>query len=102
MDTKDAWATEQHTMNEADRKRFYTKRGELTVFALACGYVQLHTAKDGTQVRLDKPSPGGMQYDVRVWPPGYYDRNHPDRVWDAFDSLTEARKRYHQLVRKHP
>lgn len=99
MDTKDAYQSDKLTMPAYDIERFYTKRGELQLYALGCGYVQLHTAADGTQVRLTLETP---TYHVRVWPPGYYDPDHPDRVWDVFDSLTEARKRYRELVRKHP
>jgi hypothetical protein len=99
MDTKLSYENDKQRQGY---EKFYTKNKELTDYALVCGYVQLHTAEDGTQVRLDKPSPGGSQYDVRVWPPGYYDRTHPNWVWDAFDTLSQARKRYRKLVRKHP
>jgi len=95
MDTKDAYLSDQHRQGF---EKFYTKKQELTAYALACGYVQLHTSSNGTQVRLTDSM--GDCWDVRVWPPGYYDPEHPDKSWEQYTSLTEAKAEYRKLVRR--
>ncbi len=68
--------------------------GETSAYALTCGYVERTTVTrpDGgeTWLELWQPSPGNRQYDVR--------RHDFDgdgrRYWEAFDTLTEARRFY--------
>lgn len=73
--------------------RFRTSRGELSQYALGCGYIQVHE-RDGQRVVLWQE--GGPCYHVR-----HFDHNKVERVfWDTFESLTEARARYRQAKRE--
>lgn len=73
--------------------KFKTKKGEVTVYGLACGYQQLFENK-GKEVRLWHE--GGPLYHVRL-----HDFNKGKRIfWDSFEKLGEARKRYNATKRE--
>lgn len=66
--------------------RFFTKRGRLTPFALACGYVEKKTV-------------GGVEVTLWMEHNAYHVRGHEfdgrGRVfWDAFPTLGAARARF--------
>lgn len=66
------------------RNRFETKRGRLTVYALACGYVERKEAGD---VRLDLWHEGAC-FHVRA-----HDFAGRGRLfWESFPTLKEARR----------
>ena len=73
-------------------KKFYNSKGELTKYALACGYIQQCEFK-GMTLTLWRES---NCIHVRQF-------NHltNERIfWDSFDdNLTNARKRYNQAVK---
>jgi hypothetical protein len=59
--------------------QFHLKSGELTEYALACGYVQLYG-------------------EFRLYRDGCYHVAHPDTgFWETFSSLTEARQTARRL-----
>jgi hypothetical protein len=66
--------------------KFYNSQGRLTVYALACGYIEL-TEHNGQALSLWHE---GGAYQVRV-----HDHTTGKRIlWDSFYSLLEARDRY--------
>lgn len=88
-----------HLEKESDTKsRFYTKTGWLSPYALACGYIECQ--------RVIHTLPGGGHEDVRVTlerdsacihikASGRY-----TRIWESFDTLTEARKFFKKTLRE--
>jgi len=67
-------------------KTFYTARGELTGYGLACGYIERAEAR-GISITLWKEH---NCYHVRA-----HNHNTGERLyWNTFDTLTEARKDY--------
>lgn len=65
---------------------FYTKKGQLTRYGLACGYIHKY---EHLQQTVTLWMEGGV-YHVRR-----YNHFHNKRVfWDSFDKLSDARKRY--------
>jgi hypothetical protein len=69
-----------------------TKSGELTPYALACGYIQ-QKEKEGKQVSLWNE--GGPLYHVRL-----HDFNAGKRIfWESFERLTDARVLYKKTAR---
>lgn len=70
--------------------KFKNARGELTPYALMCGYVQ-QVEKDGIQTTLWGDSNG---YNVRQ-----HNFNEGKRIfWEDFTKLSDARKRYKQAI----
>lgn len=70
---------------------FYTASGDLTLYALGCGYVERHEL-DGLQTTLWME--GGV-FHVRQ----HDFREHRRVFWDVFDTLAEARTRYRAAIR---
>jgi hypothetical protein len=81
------------------KDKFKNKDGSLTVYALACGYVQkVEKAELSAELYHE-----GAVYQVR-----YFNRNadfslpfndpNGGRFWLSFDNLTEARKVYNKLA----
>jgi len=69
-----------------EHPRFYTKDGQLTSYALACGYVE---QKNYGPIRITLFKDGGC-YHVRA-----YDHDQKIRYfWEVFRTLTEARHHY--------
>jgi len=68
-------------------------KGQLTLYALACGYIELsETNNIRTKLWLE---PGSAPYHVRQ-----HDFNKHERVfWECFETLTEARN-YFQVKSK--
>lgn len=68
-----------------------TKRGRITSYGFACGYVESRELDDGL-------------YNIRLWGEHglYHVRMHHSyngRIfWDTFHTLTEARKRYREAL----
>lgn len=77
------------------KTRFYTKAGLLTPYALSCGYIE-KTEMNGIEITLERDS---AVYAVR----GYDYVNHVRLFWDCFEmgSLTEARRHYRRMIKKH-
>lgn len=72
--------------------KFYTKRGQLTDYALHCGYVERRTSMDiVTELYHD-----GC-YHVRT-NGAYFGQPH---VWDVADTLTEARRKFAKHVKEY-
>jgi hypothetical protein len=66
------------------KNRFRTKAGNLTPYALACGYIE---EKERGGVRVTLWHEGGPLYHVRK-----HDFNKGERVfWESFERLTDAR-----------
>jgi len=71
---------------------FKTKSGQLTPYALACGYIEQFEFKN---VHVNLWHEGGPVYQVRQ-----HDFNKSERIfWDSFTKLTDARKRFNQAKR---
>jgi hypothetical protein len=70
--------------------KFYNKNGDLSIYGLACGYIQKYVANNGQKLELWHE---GCTYHVRRVTP-----DHQRIVWEVFDNdkLTEARKFYAQ------
>lgn len=67
---------------------FHTKRGQLTPYALGCGYIEKHE-REGVTIQLWKEHST------------YHVRSHTNgkRIgWDVFARLGEARKLYNCLI----
>lgn len=73
------------------RDKFKTRKGELTRYALACGYIQQFEHK-GQRVTLD------MEHSVLTV--HAYDFNEHTRLsWENFETLAAARRVYRALVK---
>ena len=71
------------------RDKFRNKNGDLTHYALACGYIQIF---DINKMQLHLYHDGGSVFHVKL-----FDHNQGTRVfWHVFDTLTKARKYWHQ------
>lgn len=66
--------------------RFHDKRGQLTPYALACGYVQSYS-RDDIATRLDHE---GSVFHVRT----HDHRDNKRLAWETFTRLTDARREY--------
>lgn len=76
-----------HTMTTETKNRFKTKSGELTPYALACGYIQ-EKENDGKRITLWHE--GGQVYHVML----FDHKNHKRIFWESFERLTDARALY--------
>ena len=74
------------------RSRFYLKNGDLSLYSLACGYLQQFSAGE----RMVELSLDGC-YHVKTYKE---EKEHRSRLtWDCFDTLGEARKVYSSIKR---
>ena len=69
--------------------KFRTKRGDLTPYALACGYIQV---KDINNVRVTLWRSGDSVYHVQA----HNVETHTRIFWKSSPRLTEARQWYKQ------
>ena len=69
--------------------KFEKSNGDLTVYALACGYVQI---KEVNNIRVSLWRDSGPVYHVRV----YNFDTHDRVIWKSSPNLTEARQWYKQ------
>lgn len=76
------------------RMKFKTKKGRLTGYAFACGYVETQS-KGEFSIRLEMISPSAGVYLVTV-------DNDPDRIAYLGRSLVKARAAYDNAVRTMP
>lgn len=67
---------------------FYLPNGDLTAYSFACGYVQ----KEDTNNKWKKIFMEHGAYHVMAGNDG-----EKWRIWDTFDKLTDARKRYRSI-----
>ena len=73
--------------------KFKNKKGQLTVYSLACGYIELSDLPK-TGVRTQLYLEHGI-YNVRQ-----HDHKQGKRLcWESFETLTQARTFYNNLVR---
>lgn len=68
-------------------QKFYTKKGDLSAYSFACGYVQ-SDSKEGIEKELYKEH--GI-FHVRVF------ENGTRTKWESLYTLTEARKIYNSI-----
>ena len=69
--------------------QFTTKNGDLTPYALVCGYKQTH-ANGSIETELWQECPGLRLYHVRQ-----YDFEQAVRIfWDTYEKLSDARKAF--------
>lgn len=73
---------------------FKTKRGRLTRYALACGYVERSPVKTRADVMLCMPSPSTGFYSVFHWHEGREPRTEAN-----FKRLKEARQYFNKVAR---
>ncbi len=66
--------------------KFHLKNGDLTVYALACGYMQKHSANNIETTLYHE----GCLFHVR----SYNFVEHKRIAWESFESIGEARKEY--------
>ena len=64
--------------------KFKTKAGRLTLYALACGYIERNEVSD---LRLDLWHEGACFHVL-----AHDFANHNRVFWESFDTLTDARK----------
>ncbi len=69
-----------------------TKRGQLTVYGLACGYIEKF---EHGGLRIELSHEGGPVYHVK----GYDDRFSNRLFWETFTSIVEARRFYAMKAR---
>ena len=71
--------------------KFYTKKGWLTAYGLACGYIE---TVDSDRYTVELFVSGGIH--VRA-----YDHEEKYRIsWDCYDTISEARKAFSALCRE--
>lgn len=69
------------------KPKFYNKKGQLTRYALACGYIE---RIDKNNIILELWTEGGPLIHVKA-----FDHNLKIRLfWESFETLTEARNFY--------
>ncbi len=73
------------TLYEKHGKQFYNKKNQLTVYSLACGYIEAFEANEKTM---------SLSLDGVFQVKGYDFKNHVRLFWESFGTLTEARKFY--------
>lgn len=78
--------------------QFYLSNGELSAYGLACGYVQRRTLVPDFTVELFREH---AHYHVRTSTYVYGASAAHNRIWEVFDTLTPARRRYHELIREY-
>ena len=74
------------------RDKFRNKNGDLTHYAMACGYQQIFNIRENMYLQLYHD--GGSVFHVRL-----FDHNDSKSVrvfWHTFDTLTGARNYWHQ------
>lgn len=74
-------------------EKYKTKSGDLTPYALACGYIQ-QTEGNGVQVTLWHE--GGPCYHVRA----HNFTTHQRIAWESSYRLSDCRKIYRRMVRE--
>lgn len=73
--------------------KFRNANGTLTAYAFRCGYVESFTL-DGKEY-YGTDAPGVMLYRDGVWHVKAHSLPHGNaRVWNSFDTLTDARKAF--------
>lgn len=76
--------------------KFYTKKGWLTAYALACGYIEINRGGNIEKVRFKLT----LILDGGVYHVTLYDHFWHHRIEGAcFDYLDDARKRFSKLAR---
>lgn len=72
--------------------KFKTKKGDLTPYALHCGYIQKN---ENNGIDLQLWHEGGPLYHVKA-----FDFNLSKRLfWESFERLTDARAFYKKMMR---
>ena len=71
------------------RDKFRNKNGDLTHYALACGYIQIFDPTDTMRLTLWHE---GNVFHIRL----FEHSEHKRVFWHSFDNLTAARKYWHQ------
>lgn len=80
-----------------DTTKFYLKSGELTRYALTCGYCELWRSDDDRRISVRLEGDGAC-YHVRV-----HSIDEGLISWDSFDAneLTKARRTFRAKVREY-
>jgi hypothetical protein len=78
-------------------KKFFTKKGWLTPYALACGYLHQTQLLDGV-VYLRSNNPELNTYDVQK----FFADGSVARVWETVEGIKDARKLYSDLCAGQP
>lgn len=81
-------------INQSNEK-FMTKRGELTRYALSCGYIEQHIFADGSYKKLWQDSAALHVRYINL-------QQHEESFWEIFGlcELTAARKLYRSIKNK--
>ena len=80
--------------------RFYTKRGFLNAYGIACGYVDVAydpSREDPTEHTIRLWHEGGCVYHVRGHDHASGERTAP---WETFETLTAARRHFMAEARR--
>lgn len=79
--------------------RFRNRDGSLTMYAFACGYVESFTVSGKGYYATDEPGVTLYMEGV-LWHVKAHTLPHGnERVWNCFDTLTEARKAFRRYRR---
>lgn len=91
----------QTTQKKQTQDRFHTASGDLSAYALACGYVQRYSAftrsifdREEVEVRLSSPDGENTCFFIRTW-------NNSTKTREADEArrtLSEARKEYKRQI----
>jgi len=73
--------------------KFKNKDGFLSLYALSCGYLQTKEI-DGKSVKLY------MEGGCYIFQVICFDSNTSELIWETFDQLGPAKKRYKELIKK--
>ena len=68
--------------------KFYTKKGRLNAYALACGYIE-KVEHNGHRLTLYQDGGCGLMTHVT-----HYSDQDGRIFWETFENITEARKRF--------
>jgi hypothetical protein len=75
-----------------EKNKFRNKNGELSAYSFYCGYLQV---AEHNNVKLE------LSHDSCCWKVFGFDHNNKWRLfWECFDTLTDARKFFHNQRRE--
>ena len=78
--------------------KFYTKKGWLTPYALACGYIEINRGGNIAEARFRLT----LELDSGVYHVRMYDHLEHCRIaWDCFEYLNDARRAFSKLAREY-
>lgn len=79
----------------------HTKNGQLTAYGYACGYLTRHTRYNESKELYKEGGVYHVRYkdisELYMYGMPQSDTNHKFKIWETFDTLTQAKKRFNSI-----